>query len=115
MRGLSHHHFRLEVFVECQQQRFRPGDAAVKRQHKVAQAVAVTVEGIDGRRAEGWGETPLSVTWAWPSSTMSYAARYEAMVSLCQRLAKAWADGELTGRLPMTFEVVTEGIEIVVP
>ena len=29
--------------------------------------VRVTVEGKDGRRAEGWGETPLSVTWAWPA------------------------------------------------
>lgn len=29
--------------------------------------VAVTVEGRDGRRATGWGETPLNVQWAWPS------------------------------------------------
>jgi hypothetical protein len=30
--------------------------------------VRVTVEDRSGRRAEGWGETPLSVQWAWPSS-----------------------------------------------
>lgn len=59
--------------------------------------VAVTVEGTDGRRAVGWGETPLSVTWAWPSSTMSYAARYEAMLKLCHQIAQAWADHESTG------------------
>ncbi len=54
--------------------------------------VAVTVEGIDGRTAQGWGETPLSVTWAWPSATMTYAARYEAMTAFCDQLAGAWAD-----------------------
>ena len=30
--------------------------------------VDVKVEGIDGRTADGWGETPLSVTSAWPSA-----------------------------------------------
>ena len=30
--------------------------------------VAVTVAGADGQVAKGWGETPLSVTWAWPSA-----------------------------------------------
>ena len=29
--------------------------------------VKLTVEGVDGRRADGWGETPLSAQWAWPS------------------------------------------------
>ena len=42
--------------------------------------VAMTVEGKDGRAATGWGETPLSVTWAWPSAEMSYQERYQAMV-----------------------------------
>jgi L-alanine-DL-glutamate epimerase-like enolase superfamily enzyme len=59
--------------------------------------VAVTVEGKDGRRAVGWGETPLSVTWAWPSATMTYQARFDAMVAFCHQLAQAWADSDATG------------------
>lgn len=42
-----------------------------------------------GKAAEGWGETPLSVQWAWPSS-LSYAERFAAMTEFCRQLAKAW-------------------------
>ena len=59
--------------------------------------VAVKVEGIDGRTADGWGETPLSVTWAWPSATMTYAERYEAMTAFCDQLAGVWANLPTTG------------------
>lgn len=64
--------------------------------------VAVTVETADGRTAVGWGETPLSVTWAWPSSTMTYADRYEAMTDFCSRLAVAWTENS---RLGHAFEI----------
>ena len=30
--------------------------------------VALTVQGADGRTANGWGETPLSVQWVWPGA-----------------------------------------------
>ena len=59
--------------------------------------VAVTVTGIDGGQATGWGETPLSVTWAWPSATLSYAERYEAMVSFCHALAEDWSSATTAG------------------
>ena len=59
--------------------------------------VAVTVEGGDGRRAVGWGETPLSVTWAWPSATMSFGARSEVMAAFCHELAQGWADTATSG------------------
>ena len=51
----------------------------------------VRVQLIDrhGRTAEGWGETPLSVQWAWPSS-LPYAERHQAMMDFCQQLAEAW-------------------------
>jgi L-alanine-DL-glutamate epimerase-like enolase superfamily enzyme len=52
--------------------------------------VRMTVEGERGRRAEGWGETPLSVQWVWPS-TLGYEQRHEALRSLCVRLAEAWS------------------------
>ena len=47
----------------------------------------VTVEGRDGKRAEGWGETPLSVNWVWPAK-LSYAARLERMKQFCIALAR---------------------------
>ena len=59
--------------------------------------VAVEVQGRDGNKAVGWGETPLSVTWAWPSVTLSYAERYAAMVKFCGQLAEAWAKKTSTG------------------
>lgn len=40
--------------------------------------VAVTVVDAAGRKATGWGETPLSVQWGWPSR-LSYLERKQAM------------------------------------
>ncbi len=47
-------------------------------------AVEVTDEG--GTRATGWGETPLSVQWVWPSE-LSYAEREEALKAFCVLIA----------------------------
>ncbi|MEW6305860.1 MAG: mandelate racemase/muconate lactonizing enzyme family protein [Verrucomicrobiota bacterium] len=52
--------------------------------------VRVTVQDAHGKRADGWGETPLSVTWVWPGS-LPYEERHEAMKKFCERLAAAWA------------------------
>jgi L-alanine-DL-glutamate epimerase-like enolase superfamily enzyme len=49
-----------------------------------------------GRTAEGWGETPLSVQWAWPNS-LSHAERYQAMIEFCKQLAEAWMEYENWG------------------
>jgi hypothetical protein len=48
--------------------------------------VRVEVSGQEGRRAEGWGETPLSVQWVWPSP-LPYADRYTALVDFTRQLA----------------------------
>ncbi|MGB2820439.1 MAG: hypothetical protein WBF17_05625, partial [Phycisphaerae bacterium] len=56
----------------------------------------LTVESADGRRADGWGETPLSVQWVWPSEA-SYDERHEALKAFCVRLAGAWAEFEQSG------------------
>ncbi|MEN6574818.1 MAG: enolase C-terminal domain-like protein [Phycisphaerales bacterium] len=53
--------------------------------------VCMTVEDGGGRRAQGWGETPLSVQWVWPGS-LSYQHRCDVMTAFCVRLARAWAD-----------------------
>ena len=50
----------------------------------------VVVEDRSGRRATGWGETPLSVQWVWPSS-LPYEARHDALLEFTQQIAKAWS------------------------
>ena len=49
-----------------------------------------------GRTAEGWGETPLSVQWSWPSA-LSHAERHQAMVEFSKQLAEAWLQYENWG------------------
>ena len=49
-----------------------------------------------GRTAVGWGETPLSVQWVWPSA-LSYEPRHAALKSFCELLAKEWAQFDRYG------------------
>lgn len=58
--------------------------------------VRITVCDRNGRVAEGWGETPLSVQWAWPSS-LPYTFRLEAMRQLCVQIAESWVRTEAAG------------------
>jgi L-alanine-DL-glutamate epimerase-like enolase superfamily enzyme len=51
--------------------------------------VRVRVADRSGRTAEGWGETPLSVQWVWPSPA-PYARRLQRLRAFCVRLAEAW-------------------------
>ncbi len=51
--------------------------------------VKLTVRDRDGRSADGWGETPLSVQWVWPSG-LSYHERHEALKDFCVGLNEAW-------------------------
>ena len=53
--------------------------------------VRLRVIGRDGRAGEGWGETPLSVQWVWPSS-QPYAQRHEALKLFTSGLTRAWAN-----------------------
>ncbi|QOV91976.1 mandelate racemase/muconate lactonizing enzyme family protein [Humisphaera borealis] len=73
--------------------------------------VRVTVKVADGREAEGWGETPLSVTWVWPSK-LSYDARHDALKQFCQILARSWAGFAQTGH---PIEVGNDFIEHELP
>lgn len=56
----------------------------------------VRVRDAQGRVAEGWGETPLSVQWVWPSA-LPYAVRHAALRDFTVRLASAWAGFEAAG------------------
>ena len=58
--------------------------------------VKMTARTETGTTAEGWGETPLSVQWAWPSST-GLRERTNVMQEFCRMLAKAWGNFDITG------------------
>jgi len=51
--------------------------------------IRVTVADTRGRRAEGWGETPLSVQWVWPSR-LGYEERHQVLRKLTARIAESW-------------------------
>ncbi|MDB6121235.1 MAG: enolase superfamily enzyme related to L-alanine-DL-glutamate epimerase [Pedosphaera sp.] len=56
----------------------------------------VWVEDERGRKAEGWGETPLSVQWVWPSQ-LSHAARHAMLKEFSIRLAGAFSKFNVHG------------------
>ena len=58
--------------------------------------VRMRVADADGNTADGWGETPLSVPWAWPSQ-LSYEERHVAMKEFCSALGEAWAAFDESG------------------
>ena len=73
--------------------------------------VRLTVTDRQGRRAEGWGETPLGVQWCWPSK-LPYAPRLRLMERLSTLLTEAWAGFAEWGH-PM--EIGHAFIELVLP
>ncbi len=56
----------------------------------------VTVTDRAGRTAVGWGETPISVQWVWPSA-LPYEDRHQALLDFCKTLAREWAAFEGSG------------------
>src|SRR5678809_312053 len=56
----------------------------------VCARVRVRVEDGQGRSAEGWGETPLSVAWVWPSG-LTWEEREARMQRFCVRRAEELA------------------------
>ncbi len=62
--------------------------------------VRLTIEDQGGRSADGWGETPLSVQWGWPSFT-SYGERFESICSFTRILAEEWLSDELGSGHPI--------------
>ena len=66
----------------------------------------VTVEGDNGI-AHGWGETPLSVGWVWPSS-LPYSDRENDLQQFCKNIAE---DLDRTGKNGHAFEIGFDFIE----
>ena len=64
---------------------------------------------IRGKRAEGWGETPLSVQWVWPTSTLTYEDRHEALRSFAGEIAGRWASFEGRGHAMEIGHAFQEG------
>lgn len=62
----------------------------------VCARVCMRVANANGKTAEGWGETPLSVSWVWPSE-LSHESRREALQDFTLHLARAWLDVESIG------------------
>lgn len=71
----------------------------------------ITVKDSQGRTAVGWGETPLSVQWLWPSTT-SHDLRHEALRDFCDRLAERWSDFDVAGHpMEIGHAFQTEALE----
>ncbi len=73
--------------------------------------VALTLSDGAGRRAEGWGETPLNVQWVWPGS-LGYEERHQRLRAFTGRLARAWSGFDGTGH---ALEMGYDFIEHVLP
>jgi L-alanine-DL-glutamate epimerase-like enolase superfamily enzyme len=72
---------------------------------------SVTVENAGGQRAEGWGETPLSVQWVWPGK-LPYALRHELLKRFTTHLAEEIVREEFFGH---PLEVGSDWQELLLP
>ena len=64
--------------------------------HVTCARVSLTVANSAGKRAIGWGETPLSVQWVWPSQ-IPYEERHNALKEFCLELTELWASTRSPG------------------
>src|ERR1041385_325978 len=58
--------------------------------------VRITIIDSHGRKADGWGETPLSVQWVWPSP-LPYQEREAALKQFCIELNDLWGSLQTPG------------------
>jgi L-alanine-DL-glutamate epimerase-like enolase superfamily enzyme len=73
--------------------------------------VAVSVVNGCGNIATGWGETPLSVQWVWPSD-LAYEERHEALKQFSEILVDVWKRDHTSGH-PM--EIGADFIDNILP
>ena len=58
--------------------------------------VKIAVRDSKGNIGIGWGETPISIQWCWPSE-LSYTHRHDVLIEFCHRLTTAWAEFDVAG------------------
>ena len=63
---------------------------------------------LDVYGTTGMGETPLSASWAWPSSTLSFAGRERVMMDFCRLLAQEYRTDEATDPMSAGYAFLTE-------
>jgi L-alanine-DL-glutamate epimerase-like enolase superfamily enzyme len=73
--------------------------------------VRVKVRDQNGSEAEGWGETPLSVAWVWPSE-LDYAEREGRLIDFCRACGRALQEFDATGH---PLEIGTDLIADILP
>jgi L-alanine-DL-glutamate epimerase-like enolase superfamily enzyme len=78
--------------------------------HVTCARVCLKVKNSQNKTAQGWGETPLSVQWVWPSS-LSYEERHEALKAFAVQLAQAWAKFDVSGH-PMEISHNFQHVEL---
>lgn len=72
--------------------------------------VCVTVRDHAGNTARGWGETPLSVQWVWPSD-MAYAPREASIIEFTKTLCQTWAQRDDTGHpIELAWRFIEDGL-----
>lgn len=70
--------------------------------------VRVRVRTKDGLEAEGWGETPLSVAWVWPSQ-LGYGEREDRLIDFCRASGKAVRELDASGHpLELGMDFISE-------
>ena len=74
--------------------------------------VCVIVENNLGQKVEGWGETPLSVQWVWPSE-IAYAERHDTLIEFCKLIAKRWNGFDRVGHcLEIGHEMIMNDLPV---
>jgi len=58
--------------------------------------VKIIIENSKGKQAEGWGETPLSAAWVWPSN-LEYNVREKRLIEICKSIGDAYCQLNIEG------------------
>ena len=98
MRPSLHRITRVRVYLLPVQTRVPLKFGAETLTSATVLRVALEAADENNRRAEGWGETPLSVQWVWPS-LVPYSVRHDALVEFSFELARAWQVSRRTATL----------------
>ena len=72
--------------------------------------VKVTVQNKLGEQSYGWGETPLSVQWVWPSHT-EYSIRYDSLLEFCEFIKIRWQSFDSFGHcIEIGYELIMKDL-----